>query len=318
MIFDRPETADSSFFSLTFENDVFVGEDNGYTNGLGFTYGRGPFLSFSDDNLPYWLNALSRRTYIHTMPDKVRGVAYMFFQNMHTPTNMELTEMQSDDVPYAGLVALQTTLYAWDRYQSDRLSLYVGVVGPAALAGQSQKSIHKVIGGDDPKGWGNQLDNELVIKVEAKRLRKIYQHYGEGAGIDIIGIVEAGVGNLESAVSAGVAMRWGTNMEYSHATFGLESDRHVNALALSSRNDYYGYLGAAASVVLNDILIDGNTFSDSHSAPLEHSQDQLTGGVVWKYGSMAYVFQLSSFSSRTSISSKREKHGALSLTFVFD
>jgi lipid A 3-O-deacylase len=70
----------------------------------------------------------------------------MFFQNMQSPTDIELTELQSDYVPYAGLVVFQTTLYAWDRYQSDQLSLYVGAVGPVTLAAQSQKSIWSRIG----------------------------------------------------------------------------------------------------------------------------------------------------------------------------
>lgn len=33
------------FFTFTFENDIFVGDDNGYTNGMGITFGKGPFKS---------------------------------------------------------------------------------------------------------------------------------------------------------------------------------------------------------------------------------------------------------------------------------
>jgi len=317
VLFQNPETNDSKFITLTFQNDVFVGEDNGYTNGVGFTYGRGPFLSFSKDNIPVWLNALSSRTYIQTKPDKIRGVAYMFFQRMQTPNDIEVVELQKDDIPYAGFVALQTTMFSWDRNVSDQLSFIFGAVGPIALAERAQKNVHSAIGADQPLGWDNQIEDEFVFKVGALRVQKFYKNYGERYGFDLLGLANLGLGTVESAIKAGVALRWGSNMEYSHATFSLQTDRQVNSLALSKRNDFYLYAGLGAGLVFNDILIDGNTFTDSHSAPLEHLQNTATAGAVWKRNSLAYVFQLSTFSSRTTLSSKREKYGAFSLTYAF-
>ena len=41
-------TSDDSnkFFTFTFENDIFVDEDDGYTNGTGITFGRASFDEF--------------------------------------------------------------------------------------------------------------------------------------------------------------------------------------------------------------------------------------------------------------------------------
>jgi hypothetical protein len=77
------------------------------------------------------------------------------------------------------------------------------------------------------------------------------------------------------------------------------------------------YLGARASLVLNDVLVDGNTFTDSHSVPLEHFQNQISGGLVWKFGSLAYVFQLTSSSPKTPVLTTRDTFGALSVTYPF-
>lgn len=33
------EEGGNEFFTFTFENDVFIGEDDGYTNGTGITFG---------------------------------------------------------------------------------------------------------------------------------------------------------------------------------------------------------------------------------------------------------------------------------------
>ena len=43
------------FLTLTFENDLFVGRDQGYTNGTGITYGRGQLTEFDATNTPAWI-----------------------------------------------------------------------------------------------------------------------------------------------------------------------------------------------------------------------------------------------------------------------
>ena len=317
VIFERPETFDSRFFTITLENDLFVGDDDGFTNGFGLTYGRGPFTSFSPDNIPDPLYWLIKRAYINTRPDKVRGIAYHLAQFIQTPTEITLVEPQPDDVPWAGLLSLATTLYAWDRNASDQLTFTFGAIGPVALAREAQITVHDIIGSDRPRGWRNQLDNEFVFGLSAVRNQKLYRRYGQRFGMDVIGIGQVGLGTFFSSASGGIALRVGTNMEFSHATFDLLPDRQVNSLSLSKTNDFYTYVGASASYVLNDILLDGNTFEDSPSAPLENGQNLITGGVVAKYGRFAYVFQISSFSSRTELTSDREQLGALSFTVAF-
>ena len=145
------------FFTFTLENDFFVGEDNGYTNGMGFTYGKGPFSEFNNDNLPDWLHRLTRGLYVSTMENKRRGIAHMFFQRMQTPNDIKQKELIVDDLPYVGLLAWQGTLYAWDNRIADQLSLYLGAVGPVTLAEQTQTLVHELTSGDDPKGWDNQI-----------------------------------------------------------------------------------------------------------------------------------------------------------------
>ncbi len=306
-----------SFLTFTLQNDLFVGDDAGYTNGVGLTYTKGPFLEFNDENLFGYLNYLTKNTYIQTKPNKVRNVAHMFFQRMQTPEEITVSELQEDDVPYAGFLALQSMLSSWDKENSDQLSVFLGAVGPVTLGEQSQKIVHKIIGADEPRGWDNQMENELVFRVEALRVKKLRKNYGERYGYDVLGMGLAGIGTIMSDAQVGLAVRWGSNMEYSHSTFSLQSDRQVNSLALAKRHDFYLYLGGRIGYVANDILIDGNTFTDSHSVPLDHVQDQISTGAVWKGKHLSYVFQLTSSSSRTTISSSRDTFGALSITYPF-
>jgi len=305
------------FITFTFENDLFVGEDDGYTNGFGVTYGKGPFNQFNNDNLPNWLHWLSKDLYVSTMKNKKRAVAHMFFQRMQTPSDITEPELIIDDVPYVGLLAWQGTLYAWDDRVSDQLSLFLGFVGPVTLAEQTQTFVHNLTGTDEPQGWDNQLQNEPVFKVEAQRIWSLYRSAGTGTQFDILGLWGAGIGNLESATKGGFAIRWGTNLKHSYQAFSLQVDRQINPLSLTPENDFYLFFGGRVGVVFNNILIDGNTFKDSHSVPLEHYQDQVSAGLVWSIGSNAFVFQISSISSSTTIINERDEFGALSFTHRF-
>lgn len=141
-----PTDDSTEFFTFTFENDIFVGEDDGYTNGTGITFGTAGFDEFNTSNVPGWIHWLIKELYINTGSGKTRAIAHRFFQRLQTP--VEITEMEfiADDLPYAGLLAWQGTAYSWDSKKSDQLSLYLGWVGSATLAEQSQKGIPSIIG----------------------------------------------------------------------------------------------------------------------------------------------------------------------------
>ncbi len=236
---------------------------------------------------------------------------------MQTPQDITLSEPADGDLPYAGLLGWIGTFYKYDEIRSDQFSIVAGIVGPASLAEQGQSIIHGATGSDQPEGWDTQLKNEPVGRVEAMRVQKLGR-FGEGPRKwDILGIASAGLGTLQSGIGAGFAVRWGSNLDYTHSTFSLEANRQVNSLAIRESNGFYVYAGARADVFFNDVLVQGNTFTDSFSAELEHLQDQFSAGVVWSMGKLAYVFQLSTFSSRTEFTDEREKYGALSVTFRY-
>lgn len=309
-----PES-EHDFFTFTFENDVFVGEDDGYTNGMGLTFGESGFDQFDTSNVPSWIHGLIKDSYINTKPNKSRAVAHMFFHRMQTPTDIGVRELIPDDLPYAGLIAWQGTAYAWDAEASDQLSLTLGWVGPLAFGKQGQKAIHKIIGSDDPMGWDNQLDNEPVVKVEVQRLWNLYRNDNNRFQFDVIGLGGFGLGNLETATKGGVALRIGTNLSDSFGAFSLQADRHVNPLAFTTSDDFYAFVGARAGYVAHDILIDGNWVADSHSLPLEHGQDELAAGLSWSRNRIACVFTIASSSPKTELSNERESYGAFSITY---
>ena len=303
------------YFTFSFENDFFVGEDNGYTNGIGLTFGEGPFLEFNSDNTPNWLHWLTQDWFISQMEGKTRGIANMYFQRLQTPNDITIDTLIEDDLPYVGLLAWQGTMYAWDDKVSDQLSFYLGVVGPIALGEESQKLVHSAIGSDEPLGWNNQINNEIVTKIEFQRVWSLFRTESDNLQFDLLGLAGFGVGNLQSATKAGFAMRWGNNLQRSFPTFSLQADRQVNPLALSPSNDFYIFAGVRGGYLANDIFIDGNTFEDSHSVPIEHTQNEISAGIVWNFDNCGFVFQISSAKSKTTLIDERDKFGALSFTY---
>ncbi|ASJ74028.1 hypothetical protein IMCC3135_19745 [Granulosicoccus antarcticus IMCC3135] len=285
-----PDTEPGQAWTLTFENDIFAGTDGGYTNGIGFSVAHGPYESFTENNLPGWLLYLTNKTYMATLPDRQRAVAYSYSQSMHTPTDITVTELQLDEPPYAGFLGARAMLYAFDKIHSDQLSLTVGVVGELSLAEPSQRFIHRITGSEEPKGWDNQLGNELVFLIAASHGERVFASSSERAlESDLILRGTAGVGTIQSGASVSAVFRVGNLLELSHATASLLPDRQVNNLAFLNDSAWYAFVGGEVGVVVNDIFINGNTFRDSHSVPLDHSRSMMSAGVSWNMGTFAFT-----------------------------
>ncbi len=138
--------AETDWASLTMDNDLFVGNDNGYTNGL--------YVSFFDvgdnesqiPNHDLWVDPL-----MWSMPENGRkgGVnAYMIGQTMSTPSDINIVVPDENELPYSALLAFTNSYVAVTPMYADRVSTTIGIVGPAALGKETQKFVHKIIGAD--------------------------------------------------------------------------------------------------------------------------------------------------------------------------
>ena len=110
----RVEERGGSFINLVLENDLFVGEDNGFTNGVSIAYGRVGFDNFTSKNTPLWMRALTGWLPLAKRPFRTRGVSHQLFQRLQTPLDITIAEFIPDDLPYAGLLAYQGSLFSSD------------------------------------------------------------------------------------------------------------------------------------------------------------------------------------------------------------
>lgn len=277
------------------ENDLFAGTDQNYTNGVALTLvsrdipGRlrpeclplpmrlhTQFIKFV--NPGFWADADN--------PANTQNVVVRLGQSMYTPEDYTRTDLITNDRPYAGLLYLGM---AWNRrirpparpYEMlDTRELTLGVIGPSALAEQSQDFVHQLRGFDRFQGWDHQLHNEPAFQIAMERKFKPYA--GDGAispgwGSDVIGSYALRVGNIETAASAGVELRAGWNVPNDFGSYpirpGTENRPPTSAAGLRNtrpqssrapRPGTHAFVNLEVKAVEWDFSLDGNRFRSSH------------------------------------------------------
>ncbi|WP_251357976.1 lipid A deacylase LpxR family protein [Kangiella sp. TOML190] len=247
----------NSWTSVTIDNDIIVGGDGGYTNGLMISwYDVGVSDAVGPGGLVSPLAGL-----VTDSPLRNSVNIYTFGQTMSTPDDIEVEEYIPDDLPYTGLLYFSNTYLVVADDFADDVSLTLGVIGPASLAKETQIAVHDITGSDDPKGWGNQSSNEIVFQL--KRGRTFRNWVSENDTFDFLSRAELGIGTIDTSLAASATMRWGTSLENSFGSVPLQSSRVTNPLAF--KESWYFYMEVGANYRGYSVFLDGNTFADSNS-----------------------------------------------------
>lgn len=143
----------TSYFRFNYDNDLFAGTDQNYTQGFSFEL-VAPFLAANPIN----------QLFYRPKDFKIRygiSVEHLAF----TPVHFELPDIQLGDRPFAAAIYLKSFMIATDMEKARRFtsSLSAGMIGPAAFGDALQTAIHKITGSQIPLGWGNQIKNDVVL-----------------------------------------------------------------------------------------------------------------------------------------------------------
>ena len=273
--------------TVTLENDTFTGSDNNYTNGLGLTWVSnaidtyeersfvrrwGEFWSF----LPFVGNE-GYRTY----------VSWTLAQEMHTPDDITVANPPLDDQPYAGVLYLDSTIYAKKERWVHAWQLRVGVVGPASQAENVQKWIHEVTDSDEPMGWDTQLPNEPVLNVGYTGTYLLAQgHLGKSAGWRIIPVASAALGNYFTGAGLGLYGEVGWNLV--DALGGTALRQGFNAASTVGVGPVDGWSvslsgGVVGYGVVHYLPLDGTVFKDSRSVDTKPFIGMATLGIAVRH-----------------------------------
>lgn len=278
------------------ENDaiaLFSGSDEHYTNGLRFAMVRNPEFN------PGWVDRFGDWYCARFCGDEPTEEVFgwSFGQNLFTPDDISITALILDDRPYAAVLYGSLFVDFVDDLETRKqtVELQFGIVGPEAGGESVQREFHQLIDDELPMGWDNQLGFEPILNLGYQQERRWILIGKRAEGLAIVDVVPHwgfAVGNLTTRVNAGGTLRLGKNLAgFPQAdianTFGGGGGR-----ANRPNFEAYVFLGVDGRAVAHNLLLDGNTFKDSHEVDKRTGVYDLRGGLFlrWRGWQFNYTF----------------------------
>ena len=282
------EAADESatLWRFDFANDMFADSDNLFSAGWS--------VQWHPQGAADW-DALGVGRVSSLITEIVPGLdpkegmevrrGYSISQVIQTPEDLSQTELIEDDVPYAGALGWSTAWTVLDDKKLNSFQFYVGVLGPNSYAEEVQTFVHVDLGfGEEPMGWDNQLDDELLLNMNYALARKVVV-FGDqdrfGGDFSVGG--ELALGNLFTHAQAGVGLRAGWNLP---GGFAPVPDMAGRGMALDTtlhktddRWRIYGTVIGRGTAVAHTALLNGNRNKNSHNIKYEPILPQLITGL---------------------------------------
>lgn len=197
-------------WSVTFENDLFFGTDQYYTDGVQIqrkdrVAAPGPKLDFS---------LLTGCKALGCGESAYRETRDKLGQLMYTPMHIDIARPQPYDRPWAGLLYYTRDyeyVEAGERSRTN-FSLQMGIIGPHSMVEGTQKWIHKTFDGTPPEGWDNQIETELGLMAMVERriaVPGLSTKMGSEVQLNLTRTWRVAVGNIMTFVGVGAMLEMG-------------------------------------------------------------------------------------------------------------
>lgn len=311
--------------TLQIENDTFYDTDRGYTQGMKLSW-TSPELNSDWDYplIPTWSIPLIERLPFINQSGYRHCVSFGLGQNMYTPEEIGRHDLIENDRPYAGITYLEIGFHGKTNHRMDTIEFDIGIVGRHSYAEDCQRTFHDWIDVTDPKGWKHQLHDEPIFNAFIERQWKFTPiEYGHGFGSDVIPHIGGGIGNAFIGVNVGGEVRFGWHLPNDFGTSIIKagSDGNIPSNAYDpqalTRFGIHLFLALEGTAVAHDILLDGNTFRDSHSVEKKHFVACWIGGIGISAGrfkiTYAYVYRTKEFETQE----HDQEYGSISLSYTF-
>ena len=206
----------------TFDNDIFIlnaaGGDRGYTNGF---HTQALWRLDTDPNsyIDQWRDPIQNpvKSWFLALFDSDAGkgiprVGFSAGQSIYTPEDIKDPQIIEDDRPYAGWLYLGGIFELKGPASGLHLELQVGTTGDWSLAEPTQKAVHKFTTSPYPRGWDHQISS--------------------GVGLNLIGITNHLLFDIEAPIRRGVAVQLADSQIYSRTNLGTFMNAQAVGLEL--------------------------------------------------------------------------------------
>jgi lipid A 3-O-deacylase len=319
------EYAEPARWRLGFDNDIYFHKDNNLSNCWSVQRHSATSAAWESlKDMPKIAGFIGN----HIPGLKGRGLAHRsgvsIAQTIQTPNDLHRRNLIKNDVPYAGVLTLQGSWYAYDDTEFRGFEITTGVVGPFSLGESSQKAFHKLFHRMLPQGWRNQLSNEPLIGVSYMRKKKILRkeiHGGFAFDSTING--NASAGNLFTHATGAIELRFGRNTPggfvYAPNTTGYGMNYIATFQPVHPRGGaLYGSLVMRATALAHSAFLDGNMFRNSHHVDKKPLVGQMIFGLHYehkRFGVHLYTLVSSAVldAHRATAAEERELIGSISV-----
>ncbi len=309
--------AEADWSSITIDNDLFVGNDNGYTSGIYYAW------YDTADNNKAEIGFLARAMR-WSLTDRDSALAEVSIrtigQSMVTPSDITLEDppRPPEDLPYAGLLFYSDTWIQSYADRAEKIAVTLGFVGEYSFAEQSQKIIHKISDSDEPRGWDTQLNDEIVFQFSRAQIWRSW--VSDSGSSDFLLGGDAALGTISSSAGVSAMYRYGSQLEHSFTTALLTTSRTSNPVAVQS--GWFLFAGVSASYLANQIFLDGNTFDNDDQEPMEYDNESVgaTLGITyaWQRFSMAFAITDLNLAEDNDETGEFSQFGTLTLAWKHD
>lgn len=267
---------------MIYENDVFNGQDRGYTNGERIAY------VSSEENMPNYIRRAGEFLPLLNKKGKKR-LDFALGQSMFTASDTTAKNPEPNDRPYAGWLYGSFGIISDDSNVLDNTQLTLGVVGPESKAQQTQNYVHNNITNSlIAQGWSHQLKNEPGINFNYERKwRGIFATSPFGIGFDVMPHAGVALGNVNTHGSSGLTLRFGYDLPADYGPPRIRpslpgSDFFIPTKKLGG----YLFMTTEMRAVLRNIFLDGNTFQNSASVDKKYFVGSLQFGTSITYADL--------------------------------
>lgn len=310
----------ASTLGFAWDNDLFVGEDGRYTNGVRFSWVGNAHEQCAGEQDRGLTCGLAR--VINPLPGirlegQKHALAVGLEQTMVTPSDITRSAPDYSDVPYVGYSNIELGMFSWNAQHLLGYGIRIGTTGPDSGAEQSQKVIHKITGSEEPKGWDNQLGPDVIGGVIAVFANRLFRHdHANGLQTDMGYSAMLDANNFLGTAGISSFVRFGKNLpenftpDYagvgtSSSQVGLFEQRGLGwEFFLGATAQYIGYFyleektdlydletrdGTLGLVVGSGLHLDNFSFTltlQGSQSPLRNNDDILS------FGNMSFMWKI--------------------------
>ena len=309
LIFLAGQSVAKDVLSLYVENDSRFLKPNGntdrhYTHGTKIVYLTQPDWQWLQ-NYAKWDAALPDES-VDTV------VGFFFGQNIYTPDHISDPALRKPkDQVFAGW--LYTGIFAERATDNllEHIELNIGVIGPSSLAEQAQRSIHKLLNSDVPRGWDNQLRDELAADVTVMRQQRLLLDgwLKPTDKKDVIAEYGFTAGSVHRHALAGLTVRYGFNLGKTFGPGRLELPSGISTLRQTDERSGYLFARAGAKAV------DYNRFLSGLTA--EPLVGEFQVGAVYQHNNLSVGYSQTFFTRAYKQQTANDSYGALTVSWQF-